>query len=73
MYMVQTLNTEQKEFLYHVLHLIKTSEESFYCSLSGGAVIGKSHVAKAVYQTALKYYNTRPGTDFSQTNCIDAS
>ena len=29
MYMVQTLNTEQKEFFYHVLHLIKTSEEPF--------------------------------------------
>ena len=28
-HMVQTLNKDQKEFFYHVLHLIKTSEEPF--------------------------------------------
>jgi len=43
------------------LHLIKTSEEPFYCFLSGGAGVGKSHVTKALYQAALKYYNTRRG------------
>ena len=42
--MVQTLNKEQKEFFYHVLHLIKTFDEAFYCSLSGGPGVGKSHV-----------------------------
>ena len=64
-HMVQTLNKEQKEFLYHVLHLIKTSEEPFYCFLSGGA-----GVTKALYQAALKYYCTRPGIDFSQTKVL---
>ena len=55
-HIVQTLNKEQKEFFYHVLHLIKTSEEPFYyCFLSGGAGVGKSHVTKALYQAALKY------------------
>ena len=34
--MVQKLNKEQKELFYHVLHLIKTSDEPFYCFLSGG-------------------------------------
>ena len=68
--MVQTLNKEQKEFFYHVLHLIKTSEEPFYCFLSGGAGVGKSHVTEALYQAALKYYNTRPGIDFSQTKVL---
>ena len=66
-HMVQTLTKEQKEFFYYVLHLIKTSEEPFYCFLSGGAGVGKSHVTKALYQAALKYYWTRPGIDFSQT------
>ncbi|XP_048584895.1 uncharacterized protein LOC125567916 [Nematostella vectensis] len=65
--MVQTLNKEQKEFFYHVLHLIKTSGEAFYCFLSGGAGVGKSHVTKALYQAALKYYNTRPGVNFAET------
>ncbi|KXJ08992.1 hypothetical protein AC249_AIPGENE17524 [Exaiptasia diaphana] len=40
-HMVQTLNKEQKELFYHVLHLIKTSDEPFYCFLSGGAGVGK--------------------------------
>ena len=69
-HMAQTLNKEQKEFFYHVLHLIKTSEEPFYCFLSGGAGVGKSHVTKALYQAALKYYCTRPVIDFSQTKVL---
>ena len=52
---IKTLNKEQKEFFYHVLHLIKTSEEPFYCLLRGGAGVGKSHVTKVLYQATLKY------------------
>ena len=68
--MVQTLNKEQKEFFYHILHQIKTSETPFYCFLSGGAGVGKSHLTKALYQAALKYYNTRAGDDFHQIKVI---
>lgn len=64
--MVQVLNREQKEFFYHMLHLTKTSDEPFYCSLSGGAGVGKSHVTKALYQAALKYYNSKAGVDFNE-------
>ena len=59
-HMLQMLNKEQKEFFYHVLHLIKTSDEPFLCFLIGGA--GESHVTKALYQAALKYYNSKPQT-----------
>ena len=52
------LNKEQKEFIYHVLHLIKTSNKPFHCFLSTGAGVAKSHLTKALYQAALKYYNT---------------
>ena len=69
-HIVQTLNKEQKEFFYHVLHLITTSEEPFYCFLSGGAGVSKSHVTKALYQAALKYYNTRPGINFNETKVL---
>ena len=62
--MVQKLNKEQKEFFYHVLHLIKTSANPFYCFHSGGAGVGKSHLTKCLYQAALKYYNTRAGDNF---------
>lgn len=51
--MVQILNKEQKEFLYHVLHLIKTFDEPFYYFLSGGTDVGKSHLTKALFQAAL--------------------
>ena len=64
--MVQT----QKEIFYHILHQIKTSETPFYCFLSGGAGVGKSHVTKALYQAALKYYNTRAGDDFHQVKVL---
>ena len=30
-HMVQMLNKEQKEFFYHVLHLVKTCDQQFYC------------------------------------------
>ena len=68
--MVQKLNREQKEFFYHVLHLIKTSENPFYCFLSGGAGVGKSHLTKCLYQAALKYYNTKAGDDFHQVKIL---
>ena len=68
--MVQTLNKEQKEFFYHILHQIKTPETPFYCFLRGGAGVGKSHLTKALYQAALKYYNTRAGDDFHQVKVL---
>ena len=63
-HMVQTLNKEQKQFFHHILHPMKTSNDPFYCFLSGGAGVGKSHVTKALYQAALKYSNTKAGDDF---------
>ena len=68
--MVQMLNKEHKEFFFHILHLIKTSDEPFYCFLSGGAGVRKSHLTKALYQAALKYYNTRAGVDFSEVKVL---
>jgi len=67
---VQTLNKEQKEFFYHVLHLVKTSDEPSNCFLSGGAGVGKSHVTKALYQAALKYYNSGAGDNFAQIRVL---
>ena len=68
--MVQMLNTEQKEFFYHILHEIKTAETPFHCFLSGGAGVGKSHLTKTLYQAALKYYNTRAGEDFHEVKVL---
>ena len=38
--------------------------------MSGGAGVGKSHLTKALYQAALKYYNTRAGDDFHQVKVL---
>ena len=68
--MVQKLNRKQKEFFYHVLHLIKTFENSFYCFLSGRAGVGKSHLTKSLYQAALTYYISKAGDDFHQVKIL---
>ena len=68
---VQRLNKKQKEFSYHILTLIKTSEKpAFHAFLSGGAGVGKSHLIKTIYQAALNYYNSRAGEVFHQTKIL---
>ena len=68
--LVQMLNKKQREFFYHALHLIKTSEKPFYAFLSGGGGVGKSHLIKSIYQAALKYYNSRAGEDFRRVQIL---
>ena len=70
--LVQMLNKKQREFFYHALHLIKTSDKPFYAFLSGGGV-GKSHLIKSIYQAALKYYNSRAGQEFRRGNFMQRS
>ena len=53
-----------------LLHLIKISNEPLYCFLSGGAGVGKSHVTKASYQAALKYYSSRAGDNFAELKVL---
>ena len=68
--LVQMLNKRQREFFYHVLHLIKTSDKPFYTFLSGGGGVGKSHLIKSIYQAALKYYNSQAGKDFRRIQIL---
>ena len=68
--LVQMLNKKQREFFYHALHLIKTSDKPFYAFLSGGGGVGKSHLIKSIYQAALKYYNSRAGQDFRRVQIL---
>ena len=67
---VRSLNVEQLKFFYHVLHLVKTTNEPFYLFLSGGAGVGKSHLTKVLFQAVYKYLNTRAGDDFHQIKAI---
>ena len=68
--LVQMLNKKQREFFYHALHLIKTSEKPFYTFLSRSGGVGKSHLIKSIYQAALKYYNSRAGEDFCRIQIL---
>ena len=68
--LVQMLNKKQREFFYHALHLIKTSEKPFYAFLSRSGGVGKSHLNKSIYQAALKYYNSRAGEDFHRVQIL---
>ena len=68
--LVQMLNKKQREFFYHALHLIKTSDRPFYAFLSGSGGVGKSHLIKSIYQAALKYYNSRAGEDFRRVQIL---
>ena len=68
--LVQMLNKKQREFFYHALHIIKTSDKPFYAFLSGSGGVGKSHLIKSIYQAALKYYNAKAGQDFRRAHIL---
>ena len=67
---VRSLNAEQLIFFYHILHHLRTSDVPFYCFLSGGGGVGKSHVTKALYQAAVKCLNRNAGDDFHQIKVL---
>lgn len=50
--------------------MMRTSDDPFYCFLSGGAGVGKSHLTKALYQSALKCYNNKAGVNFSEVKVL---
>jgi DNA replication protein DnaC len=67
---MQKLTPDQLEFVYDTVHEIKVSDQPIYRFLSGGAGVGKSYVTKALYQTALKFLNTKAGEDFSSRRVL---
>ena len=62
-HLLQGFNIQQREFLYHVLHCVKTQKTPFHLFLSGGAGVGKTHLVKGIFQALLRYYNSLPGQD----------
>ena len=59
--LVRSLNEKQRQFFYHVLHSIKTSDKPLKLFLSGGAGVGKSTVTNALYEALIRYLNSTPG------------
>ena len=68
--LMQSLNTQQMEFITDTVHLLKASNQPLYRFLSGGAGTGKSYVLKALRECLERFYKTRCGTDFRQSFCM---
>ena len=53
--LVRSLNREQMEFFYHILHSVKVSDKPLTMFLSGGAGVGKSWLISALYYAITKH------------------
>ena len=49
--LMQSLNLEQSEICMHTMEWIQTNTEPLHIFIEGGAGVGKTHVAKAIYQS----------------------
>lgn len=58
---MRTLNREQVQFFYHVLHSVKTGNEPLKIFLSGGAGVGKSWVLKLLHEALLRHLSKVAG------------
>lgn len=56
-----SLNLEQRDYLMHVVNLMKLKSKPFYHFISGGAGVGKSRLIKAIYQSIIRIYRQIPG------------
>lgn len=65
------LNEEQRTFIMHVFHSIKTEPNlPLRIFLSGSAGAGKTTLIDAIYQLITNHYNTLPGTDQESTKVL---
>ena len=67
---VQSLNKEQMEFFYHVLHSIKSNSQPLKLFLSGGAGVGKSWVLNILFEAITRHFNRLPGEDPDELNVM---
>ena len=66
------MNEKQRQFFYHELHSVKTSDDPLRRFLSGGAGVGKSTVTNALYEALIRYLNTIAGENPDEINVIKA-
>lgn len=59
--LMTSLNIEQRDYVMHVISLLKSNEVPFYHMLSGQAGVGKSRVISAIYQSAIRIFRKEPG------------
>ena len=71
--LVRSLNEKQRQFFYHVLHSVKTSDDPIGLFLSGGASVGKSTVTNALYEALIRYLDSIAGENPDKINVIKAA
>jgi hypothetical protein len=68
--LMRSLNSEQMEFLYDTVKMLKTTDPQVFRFLSGGAGTGKSYVLRALRETMERFYKSRCGSDFTKQSCM---
>ena len=68
--LMQSLNLRQSEICAHVMQWIQTRTEPLHIFIEGGAGVGKTKAAKAIYESMNRFYRTQPGIDPEQIHCI---
>ena len=68
--LMQTLNLRQSEICAHVMQWIQTKTDPMYIFIEGGAGVGKTKAAKAIYESMNRFYRAQPGTNPDQVHCI---
>ena len=71
--LVRSLNENRDDFFYHVLHSIKTTDDSLRLFFSGGAGIGKSTVTNALYEALIRYLNSIAGENPDDVKVVKAA
>ena len=68
--LMQSLNLRRSEICTHVIQWIQTRTEPMHIFIEGGAGVGKTEAAKAIYESMNRFYITQPGVDPDQVHCI---
>ena len=64
--LVQSLNLRRSEIYAHEMQGIQTGTEPMHISIEGGAGVGKTKAAKAIYGSVNRFYITQSGVDPDQ-------
>ncbi|KAK3921374.1 ATP-dependent DNA helicase [Frankliniella fusca] len=59
----EKLNTDQRDFVYHLSYHFQTSDEQILYFLTGGAGVGKSLTISVIYQTLTRILNASPDSN----------
>ena len=68
--LMQSLNQEQSEICIHIMEWIQTKTEPLHIFIEGGAGVGKTCVAKTIYQSMERFSGSQPGENPDRMCCM---